>query len=215
METLQFVESKSSIPPLFSLNMKNFKMTNSDSSSHVQNSDSDSNNRLPTAILPKPPNNSFKHVHVLQCPGCQFSTLISSTLQGHIKASHPTIESFTVFSCSDCGAKTTEKNLLEDHMKLYHPNAEQPYKFAELRHSVNSMIDGVMLVNPRSTSSAISTATTQTIPPQSSSPPIITSTQKPTTSHALAKAESASEVPEKSTNTIQGSKKRKAHTPVS
>lgn len=124
METLQFVDSKSSIPPLFSLNMKNFKMTNADSSSHVQNNDSDSNNRLPTAILPKPPNNSFKHVHVLQCPGCQFSTLISSTLQGHIKTNHPTIDSFTIFSCSDCGAKTTEKNLLEDHMKLYHPNAE-------------------------------------------------------------------------------------------
>lgn len=77
------------------------------------------------------------------------------------------------------------------------------------------MVDGVLLVNPRSTSSAISTATTQTVPPQSSSPPIITSTQKPTTTHALAKAESASEVPEKSTNMIQGSKKRKAHTPVS
>nr|CDS25664.1 homeobox protein extradenticle [Hymenolepis microstoma] len=215
METLQFVDSNSSIPSLFGLNTTNFKMTNADTSSHVQNSDSDSNNRLPTAILPKPPNHSFKHVHVLQCPGCQFSTLISLTLQGHIKANHPTIDSFTAFSCSDCGAKTTEKNLLEDHMKLYHPNAEQPYKFLELRHSVTSIVDGVPLASPRSTvSSTISTATAQTVRLESSSPPIITSPQKSTiTSHALAKAECATEVTEKFTNAIQGSKKRKAHTP--
>ncbi|VDO05346.1 unnamed protein product [Rodentolepis nana] len=214
METLHFVDSNSSIPSLFGLNTANFKMTNADSSSHVQNSDSDSNNRLPTAILTKPPNHSFKHVHVLQCPGCQFSTLISLTLQGHIKANHPTIDSFTAFSCSDCGAKTTEKNLLEDHMKLYHPNAEQPYKFLELRHSVTSLVDVVPLDSPHSTNPTNPTTTAQAIRPESSSPPIITSPQKTTvTSHALVKAESATDVTEKSTNAIQGSKKRKAHTP--
>ncbi|KAM7542594.1 hypothetical protein Aperf_G00000008263 [Anoplocephala perfoliata] len=222
--------------------MPNFKLTNVDASPCILKNESDAS-RPVSIIFTRTPNGSNNYVHVLRCPACDFLTLILSTLREHVKTNHPTLESITLLSCSQCGSISTERNLLEEHMKLYHFNSEtSSYKFLETRQAINSesaattsltipltisppsaTVSGLRIglaspqpatTNSPSNSNVSCTTAQQALPPQSSSPPIITSTQRSTSSsHPSAQADSISQAPERSTATIQGSRRRKATNP--
>ncbi|VDM17927.1 unnamed protein product [Hydatigera taeniaeformis] len=128
-------------------------------------------------------------------------------------------------------------------MKLYHFNFETTsYKFVETRYAIlnsesapattmtipftfspSSTVGSLRVgltspphLQPQSSNcpSNPSAAIAATLPPQSSSPPTITSAVGSTSSRFLAQSEPIQTVPER-TNSVQGSRRRKATTPPS